>query len=74
MELQEIKKELPRGAIKKIAKQTNLTVALISKFFNGKIGNSTQKTEILQAAADVLAEYKAKERKANAALQKALKA
>ncbi|GHS90808.1 hypothetical protein FACS1894203_0330 [Bacteroidia bacterium] len=65
---------MPHGAIREIARRTNLTEGLISRFFNGKIDKSPQEPEILRITAEYLAGYKDKERKAKEALKAALKA
>ena len=71
MTLQEIRKQLPSGAIKEIAKRANTSTTSVSLIFKGKI-NSLKKQEVLQVAADFMAEYKAKERETKEVLQKAL--
>lgn len=70
MDLQEIRKQLPSGAIKEIAKRTNTSTTTACVVLKGK-RESPKKPEILQAAAEYLAEHKAKEREAMKALQKA---
>ncbi|KAA6335038.1 hypothetical protein EZS27_016701 [termite gut metagenome] len=71
MNLQEIKKQFPRGAIREIAKRSKTSTGLISRVFNGEI-KSPKEPEILQATAEYLAEYKAKKQKAKEALNDAL--
>jgi predicted transcriptional regulator len=72
MELQEIKKQLPHGAIREIAKRAKVTEGLISRVFNGKIEKSPHEPEILKVTAEYLTEYKAKEKEAIAAIQAAI--
>lgn len=71
MTLQEIRKELPHGAIREIAKRAELTDGLISKIFSGKV-TSPKESRVLMITAKYLAEYKANEKAATEALQKAL--
>lgn len=71
MTLQEIKQQLPTGAIKDIAERTHLSQTTISQVLNGKL-ETRKKTTILQATADYITEYKAKQREATEALQKAI--
>ena len=73
MDLQEIKKMLPSGTIKEIAKRTNTSTATVCIVLKEK-RESPRKPEIMQAAAEILAEYKAKERAAKEALQQAIEA
>jgi transcriptional regulator with XRE-family HTH domain len=63
-------KNLPSGAVSNIATRVNLSKTTISNVLNGR-SNSPRKPEILQAAAEYLTEYKAKEREAMQALQEA---
>lgn len=72
MELQELKKELPTGAIKEIARRSGFSTATISQAFNGKIKTS-KRPEIMKATAEYLTEYRSKEREAMQALKQALK-
>lgn len=71
MNLQEIRKQLPSGAIKEIARRANTSTTSVSLIFKGKI-NSLKKQEVLQVTADFMAEYKAKEKEAKDTIQKAL--
>jgi len=73
MDLKELKRQLPSGAIKEIAKITNTSKSTVCIVLGGK-SESPKKPEILKATADYLKEYKEKERKAKEALQKALEA
>ena len=73
MNLQEIKKQLPAGAIKEIAKRTNTSTSTVCYVLKEKI-NSPKKPAILQATAKYLKEYKAKEKEAKEALQEAIEA
>lgn len=71
MNLQEIKKQLPSGAVKAIAKRAKVSTSLVSQTFNGKI-NSAKKMAIMHATAEYLTEYKAKEKEATEALKEAI--
>lgn len=71
MSITEIRKQLPHGACKEIAKRTKLSVCTIHDVLSGK-RKSAKETLILNAIADYLTEIKAQERaaldKLNAAL------
>lgn len=71
MTLQEIKNQLPTGAIKELASRTKLSQTTISQVLNGKL-ETRKKAKILQATADLITEYRAKEQEATEALQKAI--
>ena len=73
MDLQEIRKKLPSGAIKEIANRTKISTSTVCIILKGK-RESPKKPEILQAAADYLTEYKAKKREAVEALKTAIEA
>ncbi len=73
MDLQEIKKSLPNGAINEIVKRTGISQATISQVLNGK-AKSRHQTQILQATADYLREYRQKEQKALNELKEIIKA
>jgi hypothetical protein len=73
MDLQEVKKQLPYGAIIEIAKRTKISQGLVSRIFNGQLANSPKEPEILHATTEYLAEYIAKKKKANEALNEVLK-
>ncbi|MDR0420424.1 MAG: hypothetical protein LBH30_03110 [Prevotellaceae bacterium] len=73
MDLKELKKQLPSGAIKEIAKRANTSKSTICIVLGGK-SDSPKKPEILKATAQYLKEYKTRERKAKEALIKALEA
>jgi DNA-binding LacI/PurR family transcriptional regulator len=70
MDLKEFRKKLPCGAIKDIAERTNTSTATVCNVMSGK-KESPLKHKILQAAAEYLTEYKAKEREVMQALQEA---
>jgi predicted transcriptional regulator len=72
MELSEIKKQLPHGAIREIAKRLNVTEGLISRIYSGKIENSPKTPEVIKATAEYLKEYKAREIEAKEAITEAL--
>lgn len=59
----ELRARLPHGAISEIAKRTNLSTYTISTFLAGK-RKTNKEPLILSVIADVLEEYKAKEREA----------
>jgi len=61
--IQEIKTQLPHGAIKEIAKKSGIGYCTVSKVFNGE-RKTNKLPEILKATAEYLAEYKAKEKAA----------
>ena len=71
MNFTDIVKELPYGAIKEVAARTNLSTSTVSQVFKHN-KKSSKLPEILKAAAEYLEEYKAKEREAMTALNKAL--
>lgn len=71
MNLQEIKKQLPSGAVKAIAERAKVSTSLVSQTFNGRT-NSAKKMDVMNAAAEYLNEYKAKERAAADALKEAI--
>ena len=73
MELREIRKKLPSGAIKEIARRTNTSTSTVCVVLKEK-RETPRKPEILQATAEYLAEYKTKEREAKEALQRAVEA
>jgi predicted transcriptional regulator len=74
MELKEIRKQLPHGAIREISKRAKVTEGLVSRIYNGQLKNSPKEPKIKKATAEYLAEYKTKEREANEALKAALNA
>lgn len=71
MDIVNIKKQLPHGALKEIAIRTNYSKSSISQFFNGKI-SLLKSTEILKVTADILREHKIKEKEAIIELTKVL--
>lgn len=71
MNLSEIKKQLPHGAIKEIAQRSGLSTTTVSQIFNGII-ESPKLSEVLKATAEYLKEYKAKENEAVNALNEVL--
>ncbi len=71
MDLQEIKKQLPSGAIIEIAKRANTAPSTVCQAFKGKV-NSAKKIVIMNATAEYLSEFKAQEREAMEALQNAM--
>jgi hypothetical protein len=70
MDLKEIRKQLPHGAINGIATRVKMSTSMVCLVLKGK-KESPKKSEILLAAAEYLTEYKAKEREAMKALQEA---
>jgi hypothetical protein len=73
MDLKDLKKQLPSGAIKEIANRANTSKSTVCIVLGGK-SESPKKTEILNKTAEYLTEYKAKEREAKEALIKAIQA
>ena len=71
IEIAAIKKELPHGAIKDIAKRTGLSTTTISQIFNGLI-KSPKQSEVLKVTAEYLAEFKARELEAMQAINEVL--
>lgn len=63
MDLQEIRNQLPHGAIKEIANRVDLTASTITLFFKGKC-KTPKAPDILNAAAEILIEFKTKEQDA----------
>lgn len=70
MKPQEIKKELPHGAVKEIAEKTGLSTSTVCQILKG--GKSPKTATVLAATAEYLNEYKAKELEARQALRNAL--
>lgn len=70
IELQEIRKELPPGAMIDIAEKANVSKSTVSRYLAGKITGFNP--QILTAIAEYLAEYKAKEREAIRAIHEIL--
>lgn len=70
-EIKKIRKQLPTGAIKEIAKRTGLSTTLISLTMQGK-SRPQKLPEILRATAEFLSEYKARELEAMQAIQEIL--
>lgn len=66
-----LKKRLPHGAMRAIAKTTGLSISTISQVLRGNT-ISMKQPEILKATAEYLDEYNAKEREAVKALNEAL--
>lgn len=62
MNIQEIKKQLPTGAIKNIAIESGVHYATVQGFFNGK--ETKENVKLIEHTAKYLKEYK--EAKANA--------
>jgi DNA-binding LacI/PurR family transcriptional regulator len=71
MNFQEIKKQLPHGAIKNIAQRSGLSTTTISHIFNGVI-ESPKQADVLQATAEFMKEYREKKNAATKALTEAL--
>ena len=63
MDIENIRKQLPHGALTEIAMRTNYSKGTISLFFKGK-ATPTKSADILKATADILREYKIKEKEA----------
>lgn len=74
MNLQELKKQLPHGAISLIAKRAGVTITMVSLVLSGKVSKCSKIAEIITEAAKIAEEHKAKMREAEQALQKALNA
>lgn len=73
MDLQEIKKQLPHGAIKEIAERANLPFSMVANYFKGKSKKPHLKeAEILKTTSEFLKEYKQKRSEAINTLQEAL--
>lgn len=71
MNITKIRKQLPHGACKEIAKPTKLSVCTIHDVLSGK-RKSVKETLILNTIADYLTELKTKEREALDKLNAAL--
>ncbi|TRX37880.1 hypothetical protein FNW52_02985 [Flavobacterium sp. ZT3R18] len=67
MNIQEIKKQLPTGAIKEIANLSGVHYATVQGFFNGK--QTKEDVRIIEVTAEYLENYKKKKSKATAKLQ-----
>jgi len=72
-ELKKALKGLPSGTVKNVSERINLNKSTVCNVLKGKV-NSPRKAEILQATAEYLTEYKAKEREASEALRMAIEA
>ncbi len=71
MKLQELKNQLPNGAIREISRRMKISPATISNVLNEKTG-SKKKPEIIKATAEYLKEYKSRENEASEAITEAL--
>jgi transcriptional regulator with XRE-family HTH domain len=71
MKINSLKKSLPHGAVKEIAKKMGLSTYTISRALNGH-DKSPRLSDIIKATADYLAEFKAKEVEALQALNNVL--
>lgn len=71
IDLKQIRTQLPHGAIQEVAKQTRLSSSTISRVLKGDI-KSHKQPEIIKAAAEVIASYKAREREARTVALEAL--
>lgn len=69
--LEEIRQELPAGAINQIAKKVGVSKSTASHIMTGRY-YSPRFPEVLEAAAEIIANHKAKERKAMQAINKAM--
>ncbi len=70
MNLQAVKQALPYGAILEISKRTGIEYSVVNRTL---LGNKTRKRlEIIQATAEYLTEYKAKEQETLQALKRAM--
>lgn len=69
--MNDIRLELPHGAIKEIAKRVQLSTSTVSRVLNGII-DSPRKGDILKATADYLKDYKRKNKEAAEAINEAL--
>ncbi|MDD4385844.1 MAG: hypothetical protein PHD06_11775 [Bacteroidales bacterium] len=71
--LKEVRKHLPHGAIKEIAKRTGYSRPVVSNLFRDKGMNKPKAAaEMLKAAAEIITAHKAKEREAVEALNAAM--
>ena len=62
MQLEEIRKELPHGAMKDIAKSVGVSRATVSQFFSGAL-KPVKAVEILECAANIIRIKKERESK-----------
>lgn len=67
MNITELKKELPIGAMSEIAKLSGVDSSTVQKFFNGK--KTKAHIELIKVTTQYLSDYKAKESKALQELQ-----
>lgn len=67
MDIKEIKKQLPTGAIKEISTSCGVHYATVQGFFNGK--QTKDNLKLIEATADYLKVYKEKKKSATAKLQ-----
>lgn len=73
IDLTEVRKQLPSGAINEIAKRTGYSRPVVSNFFRDKGMNKPKAAaEMLKAAAEIITAHKAKEREAAEALNAAM--
>lgn len=68
MNITELKKDLPIGAMTEISKLSGLNNSTVQRFFNGE--KTKFNIEIMKATTKYLSDYKAKESKAIQELQK----
>lgn len=69
MNISEIKKQLPSGAIKTISQKTGIRYETVQQFFSGK--KTKKDLEIIEETANFLTEHKEKTRLANEKLKAA---
>jgi hypothetical protein len=67
MDIKEIRKKLPLGAIKEIVKNSGVEYATVQRFFRGE--NTKENLKLMQVTAEFLEEYKTKEKQAIDKLQ-----
>ena len=72
MDIKELRKQLPHGAIQEIARRSNTSQSIVSKFFNGNLQQCRKDVKIINAAVEYLKEHKEQRRAAEEELQKVL--
>ena len=67
MNIKEIRKQLPIGAVKDIVKISGVEYATVQRFFRGE--NTKENIKLMNVTADYLEQYKTKEKEAIEKLQ-----
>lgn len=74
MNLQQIKKELPNGALREIAGKAEVSNSLVTKILNGQLPKSTKRQQVLKVTAEVLKRVREERKAVEMQLEDALNA